>query len=61
VRYLLGQRVIVNGVEIGTVVRKPEIAREPMAWPEAVWVQRIDGWASAYSPDNVKPLPNGQL
>jgi len=54
--YLLGQRVIV-GNEIGTVVKS-----ESGHTHFGIWVfLPSKGYASDYSLDNVKPLPNGQL
>ena len=56
--YLIGQRVILNNCEIGTVV-KPEDGRPPHF---GVWVfSPSKGYASDYALHNVKPLPNGQL
>ena len=55
--YLIGQRVIVQR-EIAIVV-KPE---NNNSGHEAVWCFiPSKGYASAYDPCNVKPLPNGQL
>lgn len=54
--YLIGQRVIV-GNEIGTVV-KSETGHTRFG----IWVfLPSKNYASDYSLDNVKPLPNGQL
>ncbi len=58
--YLIGQRVILNGDEIGTVV-KPERADLPNT-DKSIWVHAPSkGYASRYAIHNVKPLPNGQL
>lgn len=55
-RYLMGQRVILNNTEIGTIV-PPETS-----YSKGVWVRSPSkGYASCYAPENVKPLPNGQL
>jgi hypothetical protein len=54
--YLIGQRVILNGCEIGTVVpaERGDI--------KGVWVfSPSKGYASCYAEHNVKPLPGGQL
>jgi len=56
VKYLLGQRVIVHNNAIGTVV-KSETKVTTGIW---VYIQSRRS-ASNYSPDSVKPLPNGQL
>lgn len=54
--FFTGQRVILNGSEIGTVV-KPEHNNS-----KGVWVLSPSrGYASCYAECNVKPLPNGQL
>lgn len=56
--YMIGQRVILNGSEIGTVVA-PE---HNHAGENDVWVfSPKKGFASYYASHNVKPLPNGQL
>lgn len=72
-KYLIGQRVILNNEEIGTVVVGPE---KPTSWfavldwetpPEPnterdTWVYSpIKGFASYYSNHNIRPLPNNQL
>jgi hypothetical protein len=55
--YLIGQRVILNNKEIGTVV-KPEHNNVNFG----VWVfSPSEGYASDYALTSVKPLPNGQL
>jgi len=55
--YLLGQRVILNGKEIGTVV-KPETGGTHFG----LWVYSPSkGYASDYALTSVKPLPGGQL
>lgn len=54
-QFLIGQRVIV-GNEIGIVTNPNPISEGK------VWVMRPSlGFASQFSVDNVKPLPNGQL
>jgi hypothetical protein len=58
--FLIGQRVILNSNEVGTVVKpeKPDLPNT--AWD--VWVfSPSNGYASRYAVHNVKPLPNGQL
>lgn len=63
--FLIGQRVIV-GDEIGIVQRGPMMSKgtpPPIMHKEGyVWVHLPSkGYASQFSEDNVKPLPNGQL
>lgn len=54
--YLIGQRVLLYGREIGTVV-PPE-----NGFSAGVWVMSLSkGFSSCYAPHNVKPLPNGEL
>ena len=56
--YMIGQRVLLNGKVIGTVV-KPEHNNSN---PDYVWVFNPENdYPSAYDPRNVQPLPNGQL
>lgn len=58
-KFLIGQRVLLNGTEIGTVV-KPE--SDGFDLQKYVWVfSPSRNYASAYDRCNVKPLPNGQL
>ena len=58
--YMLGQRVILNCNEIGTIV-KPERNDMPND-DEHLWVYSPSKeFASYYASHNVKPLPNGQL
>ena len=55
--YLIGQRVILNGEEIGVVV-KSETGRTTFG----VWVfSPSKGYASDYALTSVEPLPGGQL
>lgn len=55
--YLIGQRVILNNKEIGTVIES-ETGRTSFG----VWVfSPSKGFASDYALTSVKPLPNGQL
>ena len=59
-RYLIGQRVILNGFEIGTVCA-PETKALPNTDTE-VWVHSPSrGHASRYAVHNIRPLPGGQL
>lgn len=59
-QFMVGQRVILNNAEIGTVVR-PEDPKLPNT-DRDVWVFAPSrGYASRYATHNVKPLPNGQL
>ena len=56
-KYMIGQRVILNNDEIGTVV-KSETGRTSFG----VWVfSPSNGYASDYALTSVKPLPDGQL
>lgn len=58
--YLIGQRVLLNNKEIGTVVEpeNPNILNNN----SQVWVMSPSkGYASCYASHNVKPLPNGQM
>lgn len=58
--FMIGQRVILNEREIGTVVQ-PENAKLPNTDTQ-VWVfSPSRGYASRYAVHNIKPLPNGQL
>lgn len=51
--YLIGQRVIVNNSEIGTVVKD---------FGDEVWIiLSSKSYASGYDRCNVRPLPNGQM
>ena len=53
--FMIGQRVVLNGEEIGTVMR-------PESQAKGIWVfSPSKGYASAYAEHNVKPLPDGQL
>jgi hypothetical protein len=55
--YLIGQRVILNNKEIGTVV-KSETGKTNFG----IWVfSPSKGYASDYATTSIKPLPNGQL
>lgn len=58
--FLTGQRVILHGSEIGTIVR-PE--REDMPNTDKdMWVfSPSKNYASRYSTQNINPLPGGQL
>ena len=57
-KYVVGQRVWLNGNEIGTVVHEDR----PPIGEGYIWVYSpTKGYASCYDPCNVKPLPNGQL
>jgi len=59
-KFLVGQRVLLNNMEIGTIV-KPERDDMPNT-KERVWVSSpTNGYASCYATHNIKPLPNGQL
>ncbi len=55
-KYLIGQRVILNRDEIGIVVVS-ETGRT-----NGIWVMSPSrGYASDYSLSSIKPLPGGQL
>ena len=55
-KYLIGQRVILNNAEIGTVVvSESGVTR-------GIWIYSPSrGYASDYAFTSVRPLPNGQL
>ncbi len=56
--YLMGQRVIVGGSEIGVITTAPrEYQGDGKLW---VW-RPAHGYKSWFDPSNVKPLPGGQL
>lgn len=56
--YKIGQRVVLNGCEIGTVVAAED--GKPASF--GIWVfSPSRGYASDYDLSNVKPLPDGQL
>lgn len=58
-KFLIGQRVIIHGNEIGIVV-DPESGLATS--DNEVWVRSpTKGFASCYAVNNVRPLPNGQL
>ena len=58
-KFLIGQRVILNGTEIGVVAKPDDSNFDPT---RLVWVMPSSvGWASVYDLQNVRPLPNGQL
>lgn len=58
--FMVGQRVLLNNTEIGTVVA-PERKDTPNT-DKDVWVfSPTRKYASRYSVNNVKPLPGGQL
>lgn len=54
--YIIGQRVILNGDEIGTIIpkRSGDMAGYRVNSPSR-------GYDSVYAEYNIKPLPNGQL
>ena len=57
-KYMIGQRVILNDYEIGTV----SVEQHSKRLPGHVWVYAPSrGYASCYAKHNVKPLPDGQL
>jgi hypothetical protein len=57
-KYYIGQRVILNDSEIGTVVAS-ENDKPPYF---GIWVfSPAKGYASDYALTSVKPLPDGQL
>tara|TARA_R110000851_G_scaffold102950_1_gene219716 strand:+ start:88 stop:750 length:663 start_codon:yes stop_codon:yes gene_type:complete len=54
--YMIGQRVILNNFEIGTV------SKSQHDYPEGLWVYSPSKeFSSCYAHHNIKPLPNGQL
>ena len=59
-KYLIGQRVLLNNTEIGTIV-KPERKDAPNT-DKKMWVHAPSkGYASRYDVCNIKPLPGGQV
>lgn len=59
---MVGQRVVLNKVEIGIVVVDPERAKNRENTNNYLWVfSPAKGYSSYYSINNVKPLPNNQL
>jgi hypothetical protein len=58
--YLIGQRVIVSGDEIATVIAPPANTRR-IVRDNQIWVRLHNGVEQWRSIDNVKPLPGGQL
>jgi hypothetical protein len=63
-QYLIGQRVILNSNEIGTI-QAPENKQLGYDLPNTVKEVGVfsprKGYASHYAVHNIKPLPNGQL
>jgi hypothetical protein len=58
--YLIGQRVILNNEEIGTVTVPPE--KGGMRASDYYWVYSPKrGYACHFRENNIKPLPGGQL
>ena len=58
--YLIGQRVILGGNEIGTLV--PSENKDLPNTDREMWVfSPIKGYASRYALSNFQPLPYGQL
>lgn len=59
-QYLVGQRVILNGTEIGEIKPTPKNGKQPD--DSEIWVYSPSkGYESCYAKHNIKPLPNGQL
>lgn len=59
-KFLIGQRVLLNDEEIGTIV-SPERTDMPNT-DKQIWVwSPTKKYASYYDSCNVKPLPNNQL
>lgn len=59
-KYYFGQRVIVDGKDIATVIRPP-IKERPIESENRVWVKFFNGIEQWRSAENVRPLPNGEL
>lgn len=56
--YFVGQRVIINNSEIGTVEKGPDDG----SCPFDIWVYSpTRGYACCFSYSSIKPLPNGQV
>lgn len=59
-KYMIGQRVILNGNEIGVVTRPERDDLQNTC--SNVWVfSPSKGYSSYYAAHNVKPLPGGQF
>lgn len=56
-KFLIGQRVIIAGNEIGTVEKSPLIGRLGRVWV----FSPSRGHSCEFDIDNIQPLPNGQL
>lgn len=57
-RYMVGQRVLIYGREIGTVLAPPD--GQPTHF--GIWVYSPSrGYACDFALHNISPLPNGQL
>lgn len=64
--YFIGQRVLIDNVEIVTVVRPPKYIDKSNIDKAnleiyRIWVRDQDGIVYWKAVENVKPLPNGQL
>lgn len=57
--YLIGQRVIVSGAEIATIIPTPKDHRDPCH--NHVWVRLHNGVEQWRAKENVRPLPGGAL
>ena len=58
-KYLIGQRVILNDQEVGTVTNPPDYGKQTS---DSVWVYSpIRKYDICVAEHNVKPLPGGQL
>ena len=64
-QFMVGQRVLICGTEIGKVVTAKEAGKSPAQYPNDdryVWVwSGTKGYPCHYSTSNISPLPNGQL
>lgn len=59
-KYLIGQRVVLGGSEIGILV--PSENKDLPNTDKEMWVfSPSRGYASRYAVGNFQPLPNGQL
>ena len=58
--YFIGQRVIVGGDTIATIIEAPKRALQRND-DSRQWVRLPNGWEQWRAIENVKPLPNGQL
>lgn len=59
-QYFIGQRVLIDKVEIAVVIPYPKNARI-IERETQIWVRKQNGVEQFRSKHNVEPLPGGQL